>query len=117
MGEEGGKTTEENRIEKASKGGFYLLRCRNAGVIFGEVVEAGIGYAIMKNARRVWRPISKDKSLAWYEGVALSGLCEDEGKISGFVAEKIIVEDYELTLCSEVARVSLEGFKSNETYL
>lgn len=92
-----------------------IVRTRNAGVIFGEVVCAERGAIVLKNARRIWRTISKDKSQSWYEGIANSGLCEDKGVISSAVSEKALVEDYEVNICSAVAAESLEKFTANGT--
>ena len=94
-------------------GKYVLVRTRNAGVIFGKVVESDYGYIHLVESRRLWRLISKDKSQSWYEGVANSGL-DDESKVSAPV-ERFITEDYELVLCSDVAIESIRGFETNET--
>ncbi|MFV0535554.1 MAG: DUF6948 domain-containing protein, partial [Cumulibacter sp.] len=99
----------------AEAGDYVICRTRNAGVICGELVENGDRYCKLKNARRIYRPISRDKKLAWYEGVAESGLCPDSGKISGAVGYKVVYEDYELTACSDIGRKSLTEAASNET--
>lgn len=94
-------------------GKYVIARTRNAGVIFGRVVEADYGYLHLVEARRLWRLISKDKSQSWYEGVATSGL-DEESKVSS-ESDRHIVEDYEIVICSETAVASIKGFKTNET--
>lgn len=98
-------------------GKWVIARTRVAGIIFGKVISLGIGFVELKSARRVHRPISQDRSLSWYEGVAQSGLCEANGRISGKMKRKLLVEDYELNLCSIESIQSLKKFKTNETTL
>jgi len=95
-------------------GKYVIVRSRNEGLNAGYLEKADHTGCVLKNAQRLYRPISKDKSLSWYEGVAKTGLAE-ESKISGTVDSKIIVEDYSITICSEVAKNSIEGFTPNET--
>ena len=100
---------------KIRPGKYVISRSSNAGVIFGKITNMGDGFIELKNARRIWRPISNDKSLSWYEGVAVSGLCPEKGVISGKVRYKLIVEAYEVTSCSKSAIKKLKTHKSNET--
>ena len=95
-------------------GKYVIVRSRNEGLNAGYLEQADHTGCVLKNAQRLYCPISKDKSLSWYEGVAVSGLAS-ESKISGATEKKVIVEDYSITLCSEVARQSIEGFTPNET--
>ncbi len=63
---------------------------------------------VLREARRIHYHAPKDKSLSWYEGVAVSGL-RDDSRISGKVEQKVIVESYSLTSVSEIAKESLES--------
>jgi hypothetical protein len=49
--------------------------------------------------------------MSWYEGVALEGLSKDSRV--GEPVEKVIAEDYSLTICTEVAKKSITGAKGN----
>ena len=53
-----------------------------------------------------------NKNVSWYEGVALSGISSDS-KV-GTAVEKVIIEDYSLTICTEVAEESIKGTADNE---
>lgn len=94
-------------------GRYCIARTRNAGVIFGKVIDAGDRYLHMIEARRLWRIISEDKTKSWYEGAAKSGL-DISSKVSS-ETERFINEDYELNICSDVAIKSIREFKTNET--
>ena len=92
-------------------GKYVICRSRNEGVNSGVVVEADDTGVILKDARRLFyhRPINKN--ISWYEGVAISGL--DSRSITGPACEKIIVEDYSLTLCTAEAEKSIREAKDN----
>jgi len=89
-------------------GKYAIIRSRNEGINAGEIIAADETGVILKNARRIWYHRPADKSESWYEGVANSGLSEDS-KVSGAVAQKAIIENYSVTLCTDVARQSLES--------
>ena len=95
-------------------GEYVIVRSRNEGLNAGFLKKADRTGCVLSQAQRLYRPISKDKSLSWYEGVAQTGL-SDESKVSGVVEEKVIVEDYSITICSELAKKSIQGFTPNET--
>ena len=95
-------------------GKYVIVRSRNEGLNSGYLEKADHTGCVLRNAQRLYRPISKDKSLSWYEGVAKTGLAS-ESKISGTVDSKVIVEEYSITICSESAKKSIEGFAPNET--
>lgn len=92
-------------------GKYVICRSRNEGVNAGKVVAADETGVILEDARRLFYHKPANKNMSWYEGVAHEGLSEDS-KISGAV-EKIIVEDYSLTVCTEVAENSIRGAKEN----
>ena len=92
-------------------GKYVLVRSRNEGVNAGYIVKADDTGIILKDARRIWYHKPKDKKLAWYEGVAISGL-GDDSKISAPVVEKAIIEDYSITACTEEAKKSIVEYKS-----
>lgn len=107
-------TQSQSSLQSRAIGKYVIVRSRNEGVNAGILVEADETGCVLKNAKRLYRPISKDRKLSWYEGVAVSGL-GDKSMVSGAVEEKVIIEDYSLTLCTEEAQESIEGFKANET--
>ena len=93
-------------------GRYVICRTRNEGINAGTVVQADETGVILKNARRLYYHKPIDKTLSWYEGVALSGISNDS-KV-GCLSEKIIIENYSLTVCTEIAKKSIMGAKSNE---
>ncbi len=111
--EQSTKASNSNLYESVI-GKYVIIRSRNEGLNAGYLEQADSTGCVLSNAQRIYRPISKDKSLSWYEGVAQTGLA-DESKISGKVDKKVIVEDYSITICSDVGKKSIEGFTPNET--
>lgn len=105
---------DKNNITTRMIGKYVIIRSRNEGINAGILIDADESGCVLKNAKRLYKPISKDRSLSWYEGVAVSGL-GDKSIVSGEVKEKVIIEDFSITLCTEVAKKSIEGFKANET--
>ena len=88
-------------------GKYVIVRSRNEGINAGVVHAIDSTCVILKNARRIWWHKPKAKGQSWYEGVSLSGL-SDDSKVSPAVAEKAIIEDYSITVCSVVSRESIE---------
>ena len=93
-------------------GKYVIVRSRNEGINAGEVVAADDTGVVLKNARRMWYHKPAVKTESWYEGVANHGL-SDDSKVSGVVSEKVIIEDYSMVACTEVARQSIEAAVSN----
>jgi hypothetical protein len=83
-------------------GKSVIVRSRNEGINFGTVVSANAECVILKDARRIWYHKPADSKQSWYEGVANTGLSGDS-KISAPVGQKLIAEDYSLTLCTQDA--------------
>lgn len=98
-----GATVAANMIGK-----YAIIRSRNEGINAGVIVAADHTGVILENARRIWYHKPADKSESWYEGVANTGLSLDS-KVSGAVAQKAIIEDYSVTICTDVARKSIEA--------
>jgi hypothetical protein len=82
-----------------------IVRSRNEGINVGTVVVADESGVEISGCRRLWYYKPKNKSLSWYEGIAISG-ASDDTKVSPTVESKIIIENYSMTLCSD------EAFKS-----
>lgn len=99
-------------LAKSMVGQFVIVRTRNEGINAGTVEAADETGVILADCRRIYYHRPKDKTLSWYEGVAVSGL-SDDSKVSGTAARKVIIEDYSLTECSEVAKASIMGMKPN----
>ncbi len=94
-------------------GKYVIVRSRNEGINSGFVKALDDTGIVLSDARRIWYHKPKDKTTSWYEGVSVSGL-SDDSKISCTVSEKIIIEDYSITSCSEEATLSIRNFKTNE---
>lgn len=93
-------------------GKYVIVRSQNEGINAGVVVDCDETGVVLKEARRIWYHRPADTSMAWYEGVALSGLGEGS-KVSPTVSEKAIVEDYSITLCSRAGEVSIKAWPSH----
>jgi len=87
-------------------GKHVIVRSRNEGINFGKLEAADETGCVITDARRIWYHKPADSKMAWYEGVALSGL-HRSSKVSAPVARKVIVEDYSLTECSDEAVASI----------
>jgi hypothetical protein len=93
-------------------GKYVICRSRNEGVNAGYVVELDDTGVILKEARRLYYHKPINKNISWYEGVAISGISEDSRV--GPAVEKIIIEDYSLTICDQLAEKSIKEIKNNE---
>ena len=104
--------TGEETVATRMIGKKVIVRSRNEGINAGIVVVADNTGVELKNCRRIWYHRPKDKSMSWYEGVAVSGL-DDSSKVSATVASKLIVEDYSMTLCDDDAFDSIMELAPN----
>lgn len=93
-------------------GKYVICRSRNEGVNAGYVVELDETGVILKEARRLYYHRPVNKKVSWYEGVAKYGLSENSQ--TGTAIEKIIIEDYSLTLCTQEAETSIKNAPENE---
>lgn len=107
----GGNQKQNNLLERYI-GKYVICRTCNEGINAGEVVSLDETGVILKDARRLYYHKPLDKSISWYEGVAISGISEDS-KI-GAAVEKAIIENYSLTVCTELAKLSIISAKTNE---
>lgn len=98
--------TGDETIASRMIGKFVIVRSRNEGINAGTVVLADETGVELCDARRIWYHKPKDKSLSWYEGVAVSGL-SDDSKVSGTVRRKLIIEDYSMIECTQDATLSI----------
>lgn len=108
----GGNASRSGDILADYVGKYAIIRSRNEGINAGTIKRLDASGVILANARRIWYHKPADKKLSWYEGVAESGLSSDS-KVSGVVNEKAIIEDYSVTLCTDVARQSIESVVAN----
>lgn len=102
---------EKNDLFSRYIGKYVICRSRNEGVNAGKVLALDETGVILEDARRLYYHKPIDKNTSWYEGIAKTGLSKDS-KISAAV-EKIIVEDYSLTVCTDDAEKSIRGAKDN----
>lgn len=111
----GNKPVKENAgITNNVVGRYVIVRARNEGINCGKVVTADETGVVIEDARRIYYHRPKDKNVSWYEGVAETGL-SDDSKISGVVSKKYIIEDYSLTICSDLAEKSLRNHDATKS--
>lgn len=111
----------EQSKEKASDSSLYdgmigeyvICRSRNEGVNAGFLVAADETGVVLSQCRRLWEHAPANTALSWYEGVAESGV-SDDSKLSNPVSKKVIIEDYSLTSCTDVAKKSISQAKAHE---
>ena len=94
------------------KGRYVICRTRNEGINAGFVEKADETGVILLQARRLYYHRPSNKKSSWYEGVALEGL-SDNSK-TGDIVEKVIIEDYSLTICTDKAKKSILEATTNE---
>ena len=104
----------DNKVATSLVGKFVIVRSSNEGINAGKVVAADDTGIILSNCRRLYYHKPLDKKLAWYEGCAVSGL-NSSSKVSGTVSQKVIVENYSATICTEVAEKSIMEITPNES--
>ncbi len=108
-----GQTNEKNNgVSTSMVGKYVIVRSRNEGLNAGYVEAADNTGVILKDAKRLWYHKPAVKTESWYEGVANHGLSKDS-KVSGAVVRKVIIEDYSMTECTEIARQSIESAAAN----
>jgi hypothetical protein len=115
-----GEESESPKADAGNDGGIYskyvgkyvLCRTRNEGINFGKVKEASDSAVILEEAQRLhyFKPAIASES--WYEGVSAHGITSDS-RIS-MKSEKLIKEDYSLTLCTAVAISSIQSAPTHE---
>jgi len=93
-------------------GKYVICRSRNEGVNAGKVVALDETGVILEDARRLYYHRPADQNISWYEGVSNSGLSNDS-KVST-PREKLIVENYSLTVCTADAEKSIRNAKDYE---
>jgi len=106
------ETGESSSLSTSFIGEYVIVRSRSEGINAGTVVTADESGVLLKNCRRLWYHEPLDKTLSWYEGVAISGLSENS-KISTPVLLKLIIEDYSIISVSEVAIKSITEFAAH----
>ena len=108
----GGGNAAQSSIYAEMIGKYAIIRSRNEGINAGYIEQADGTGIVLKSARRIWYHKPANKKESWYEGVANSGL-SDDSKVSGVVVQKVIVEDYSVTVCTEEAKQSIEAAVAN----
>lgn len=98
-------------IFKSYIGKYVICRTRNEGVNCGFVKDLDETGVILDKARRMWYHDTAS-DLCWYEGISIDGPSDDT-KLSAS-CEKLIVEDYSLTICSEKASIMLVNMESHK---
>lgn len=101
----------KKQLHDAWIGEYVIVRSYSEGVNAGYLEAADDSGVVLRDARRLWSHAPKDKSMSWFEGVALSGL-SSSSKISSPV-NKIIVDRYTIVECSKDAEKSITEALSN----
>ena len=102
---------ESTDIYSEFVGKYVICRSRNEGVNCGLVTALDSTGVVLSDARRLYYHKPLNKNVSWYEGVARSGISTDS-KI-GCAVDKIIAEDYSLTICTDAAKESLSQANDN----
>lgn len=111
-GYDSGAAPPKKSILDGYVGKYVICRSRNEGVNAGRVLMLDETGVVLADARRLYYHKPANKNISWYEGVAKCGLSSDS-KV-GAPVEKVIVEDYSLTVCTEEAEKSLVEAKNHE---
>lgn len=102
-------TSKENKTAISSEGLTYVIaRCKDAGVHAGYLLEVNKNsrYAILINARRLWRWNSRDNTLS---GLANNGFySSQECKVGETISRIQLSEWCELLDCTERSRRAIE---------
>lgn len=86
----------------------YIIRCKEAGVFYGEIKERRGGEVDLLNCRRIWY---------WDGAASLSQLAvdgvskPDNCKFTVYVPEMTVLGVVEIIPCTEKAIKSIEGVK------
>ena len=94
-------------------GKYVIIRSRNEGLNAGVLSAIDETGCILKEARRLWYHKPAKEGSSWYEGCTNHGL-DSSSKVSEPVPEKVIIEDFSIITCSDVAQKSIVGMKSHE---
>jgi len=102
--------------------GFYsgvigkkvIVRSHVEGINSGIVVAADASGVVISDARRLWYHAPENRDVAWYEGVALTGV-DKSSKLSCVIPFKVIVENYSLTLLTDRAWDSIMAAPSHKS--
>lgn len=109
----GGQADKKSTMLSSYIGKYVICRSRNEGVNAGFVKDIDETGVVLEDARRLSYPfIPANKQVSWYEGVAKHGISNDS-KV-GTAVEKCIIEDYSLTVCTDLAKNSLIEAKDYE---
>ncbi len=109
---QGGGSVEENPKEGGCTGGAdiigrrVIVRCRDAGVHFGTLVDYKGREVNLSNSRRMW--YWKCKEGHTLSGCAAKGIHSDS-KISAALESVFLLEACEILLCSEEGAESISG--------
>jgi len=94
--------TGEETIASRMIGKKVIVRSYNEGINAGIVVLADETGVELKDVRRLHYHKPKNKGTSWYEGIAETGISSDS-RVSCTTKQKIIIEKYSMTLCSDSA--------------
>jgi hypothetical protein len=92
-------------------GKYVIVRCRDAGVHAGVLVDNDDREAIVKDSRRLWywKPAGGKKFL---DGVSVAGL-DGSSKVSCVVSLRHLTETCEFVLCTDEAAESIRSARED----
>ena len=98
--------------EKIMIGSYVIVRCRDAGVHAGILLDYEGREAVLKNSRRLWywKPANNQKYLS---GCAVAGL-DSSSKVGAAIDKTILTETCEIMICRDAAAKSIIEAKVDE---
>jgi len=99
--------SKSSNILSSAIGKYVIVRSRNEGINAGFLKMADDTGCVLSDVKRIWYHKPKDNKTSWYEGVADNGL-HASSRVSCPVKEKYIIEDYSVTVCTEVSAKSIQ---------
>lgn len=103
----------QSQQEKYNIGEYCIIRCRDAGVHAGYLVDYNGREVVLKGSRRLWYWKCKDGHTL--SGVAVHGISTDS-KIASIVPGAIVLpEACEILPCTQTSKESIENAKEYNT--
>jgi hypothetical protein len=93
--------------QKALIGEYVIVRCRDAGVHAGTLIDYEGRTVILKNSRRLWYWVCANNQIS-LSGVASEGVVEKESKIPAVVGTLILSDACEILETTPQCQESIE---------
>lgn len=89
-------------------GEYVIVRCRDAGVHAGYLVDYENRNVVLRDSRRLWYWVCAEKQHS-LSGVASVGIVPEKSKIPATVSTLILSDACEIIAASEKCRTSIQG--------